>query len=160
MVKVRANRNPGTAIEELEVDASPPLIEEGTFDAVFVRAESARVFNTNKLFLHFRIVTPGKAHGTVLYRAYRAKGATVGPRSPHSIRIAKRGELLLTLCRLFGRNVRPDRVSLKCLRGLVLQVTVRTVTSDYRQRPLPPQLFYSVIGDVVGIAAGSASLEQ
>jgi hypothetical protein len=54
------------------------------------------------------------------------------------------------LFRVLNVRHRPDRISLLGLKHSVLQVRTRTVTSDYRQEPLPENLRYSVVSDVLG----------
>jgi hypothetical protein len=131
-----------------------PLIAEGTYRAVYVRSTTMlmRMFgNAPKLFLDFRIVDPGEAFGTTVSRFYRVKSLSSKPGRNGAFRLAKRSELYLMLCRLATARLRPDRISVKeLLRGRVLVVKVRTVKVDYRQRPLPPALFYSVVDDVLG----------
>jgi len=55
------------------------------------------------------------------------------------------GELYGTLARLLGVRSRTDRVTLRPLRTMLFRVRLRTVTTDYKQRPLPEHRRYSTI---------------
>ncbi len=56
------------------------------------------------------------------------------------------------LCRISAeKKFRTDRVSFAVLKNKVLKVKVRTVTTDYRQRPLDDMDEYSVIDDIISI---------
>jgi hypothetical protein len=97
--------------------------------------------------------------------ACRVKRLTSKPGRNGSFRLAKGSDLYITLCRLTAEKLRPDRISLReLLRGHVLVVKVRSVKVDYRQRPLPPALHYSVVDDLIGtdtsIPAGSPALSS
>ena len=126
----------------------PPKIPEGLYKAVFVRAETAVVFKCPKIFLYFRIVQMGSFYETELYRPYRVY-AIAGKGRSTKFTLKPRSELLRMLRRISGSPVRRDRASLSVLRGKVLQIQVRTVTKDYRQRVLPDFDQYSVIEDVI-----------
>ena len=66
-----------------------------------------------------------------------------------------RSQLFLDLVGLFDRKVRRDRISLACLKTVLLRVRVRTVSKDYKQRPLPESIRYSVISDLIAVEAGT-----
>ena len=117
------------------------------------------MFNTPKVFVHFEIVDLGPHHGLKLYRVFRVSELIGKPGRNGRFKLKKRSDLFLELCRLYqNQRVRPDRISLRDLKGLILNVMVRTVTKDYRQKVLPEMLKYSVIGDVRGIEAGHMNI--
>ena len=136
---------------EFAVDTThvTPKVPEGIYEAVFVRVEQATVFKTSKIFVWVRIITPGPAFGVELFRPYRAH---FKPGKQKQLFLKPRSELRLMLCRVTnGDKVRADRVSLAVLKNKVLTVKVRTVTKDYRQRPLNEMDQYSVIEDIISI---------
>jgi hypothetical protein len=147
-------------IREVELDdgivegAQHPLVPEGEYVARYVRHETAMAFKTPKLFLHFELIGPCH-EGTNLFIAYRVKRLVGQPGKNGRFAVARRNELYLQLARLADRRLRLDRISLRALRQCLLRVRVRTVTTDYRQRPLPEALRYSVIAELLGIEAGS-----
>jgi hypothetical protein len=63
-----------------------------------------------------------------LFAAYRASELIGKPGKNGRFKLKRRSELYLTLCWLYQeRKLRPDRMSLRDLKRLVLRVTVRTV---------------------------------
>ena len=144
------------AQDDIELDGKIwPLIPNGEYLAMYHRHDTKRMFGTLKVFLHFEIVDPGPYNGTKLYRAYNAVDVRHGKKRGRKFKLRPRSQLYLDLCRLYGGNHRRDRISLTALKSLVLRVRVRTVEKDYRQRPLPEALQYSVVGDLLGVEAGS-----
>lgn len=131
-----------------------PLIADGEYLAKVVGHETATVFKTPKIFLHFQIVRPGQEE-VLLYAAYRAKDLIGHPGKNGRFILGRRSELLLQLCRLDGKPMRGDRISLRGLRRCLLRVRTRTVVSDYRQRPLPEAMHYSVVAEMLAIEVGS-----
>ena len=132
-----------------------PLIPDGNYPTKYTHHDTAIVFATAKVFVHFEIVEPGPYFGLRLMRAYRASGLIGKPTRNGRFRLKRRSELFLTLCRLDERRKRrPDRVSLRDFKDVVLWVTTRTVVRDYKQRPLPEALRYSVIDELKEIEVG------
>ena len=143
--------------DEFEIEGEiPPLIPEGEYLACFIRCETKRRFKGLKAFLYFRIQNLGDHYGTVLYRSYHVVGA-VGKKGRRRFKLKPRSQLFLDLCRLYGPHQRPDRVSVNGLRSMLLRVHVRTVVTDYLQRPLPESLRYSVINELICQEAGTQS---
>ena len=139
-------------------DVDQPLIPAGDYQAKYLRHETALVFGkTSKVYVHFEIVDPGQHNGTKLYRAFRVTALIGKPRRNGRFKLKRRSDLFLTLCRLFDGKHRPDQVSLTRLRNLVLKISVRTVTKDYNQRPLPEMLHYSVVDEIKEIVAGNTT---
>jgi hypothetical protein len=144
---------------DIELDGKIwPLIPDGEYIARYHRHDTQRMFGTLKVFLHFEILDPGPYNGTRLYRAYRAVDVVHGKKGGRRFKLRPRSQLYLDLCRLYGGNHRRDRISLTALKSLVLRVRVRTVEKDYRQRPLPEALKYSVVGDLLGVEAGAQNV--
>ena len=135
-----------------------PLIPEGDYSMSYKYHETtAKAFGTPKVFVYFTIVEPGPYFGTHLYRSYRVRGFIGKHGKNGRFKLGKRNELFLVLCRLNEREtrLRPDRVSLQALRNAVVRATVRTVKTDYKQRPLPQTLHYSVIDELISVEAGT-----
>ena len=158
-------KNPSTKPREVRLDDvlvdGPvwPLIPDGRYLTKYTHHDTARVFNTAKVFMHFEIVEPGPYFGVRLMRAYRASGLIGKPGRNGRFRLKRRSELFLDLCRLDERRKRrPDRVSLRDFKDVVLWVTTRTVVRDYKQRPLPEVLRYSVIDELKEIEVGRTSV--
>jgi len=126
-----------------------PKVPDGIYEAVFIRVERATIFKTLKVFVWVRIITPGPSYGVELYRAYRVH---LKPGKTRQLFLKPRSELRRMLCRASAeKKFRADRVSFAVLKNKVLEVKVRTVTTDYRQRPLDEMDQYSVIEDIISI---------
>ena len=134
------------------VDA-PPQIPEGLYTATYTHHETAFVFKSPKVFIHFRLCG-GEYDGLRLYSAYRVKEIRGKPRKGGAIKVRHSHELYRQFVTLSGYRERPDRISLHRLKGCLVNVQVRTVRKDSRQRDLPPALQYSVIDRLVSVEAG------
>jgi len=143
-------------LDDIVVEAlDTSLLPEGKYQVAYQYHETKVVFNTAKVFVHFKITDLGDYHGTKLFRAFRVSGLIGKPGRNGRFKLKKRSDLFLMLCHLYeNQRIRPDRISLRDLKCLILNVMVRTVVKDYRQKTLPEILRYSVIGDVLGIEAG------
>lgn len=130
------------------------LIPDGVYQAVYSHHETSAVFRSAKVFLHFRIVDLGPAFEKVVYRPYGAKRLEGKPGRGGRFRLSPRSELLLMLCRVLGVRARPDRISPSWLKGLLVEIRTRTVTTDFRQRPLADFMRYSVVDDVIRVIGG------
>lgn len=142
---------------QIEHGGAGALIPEGEYRAKFTWHDTAYVFKTPKAFLHFEIVDLGEHCGIQLFRAYRVS-ALIDKPSPgqSSVRNGKfklkpRSALFEMLCRVLDIQVRPDRISVRDLKNHVLKIKVRTVTTNYRGKSLPPFLHYSTVDDVMGV---------
>ncbi len=143
--------------DDIELDGEiPPLIPEGEYVVRYMKYDTHYMFGGLKLFVHFEIVDSGPHCGTKLYRPYRVvdAGGKKG-KGRRRFKVRPRSQLFLDLVRLFDRKLRPDRISLACLTPVLLRVRVRTVSRDYKQRPLPESIRYSVISDLIAIEAGT-----
>jgi hypothetical protein len=140
--------------------ALDPLIPEGTYQCVYLKHDliALRMFNGQpKLFVHFRLIDP-QHFGTDLYRAYRVR-----PGRGRNFVTPKRSDLFKTLSRLQpSARPRPDQPYIRsAFHGRVLIVSVRTVKRDMKQMDLPPNLYYSVVHDVLSAeTVGPESSEQ
>jgi len=139
------------------VDEIKPLIPGGEYSAQYMFHQTAKAFGEPRVYVYFRIVTPGPYFGVELYRAYRVFSFSGKPKKNGGFKVKSRSELFITLCTLFDghKDFRPDRLSLNSLKNCIIRVKVRLVEKDYLQRPLPMCLRYSVIDSMVEIEAGS-----
>lgn len=155
-------RSPQLAVvgdaDDIAIDfaSRPPLVPDRQYNAVFVKHETAMVFNTGKVFVWFRLVDVGEQFGVELYRVYRVSRLLSRPGAGGRFKLKPSGDMFATLCRLLDVRARPDRISLRGLRGRVWRVRSRTVRTDNRQRVLPEWMRYSVIDDILGDAQGGA----
>lgn len=134
----------------VEGDA-PPLVPDGEYQAVYIGhdvVELAQFHRAAKVFVRVRLHDAGAHTGTVLFRAYRVRRRIDSRRFV----AGRRSEIVKMVARVLGQTGRPDRISLRDLKRHLLRVLVRTVTTDAKQRALPPSLHYSVIDTIVGTA--------
>lgn len=132
-----------------------PLVPDDEYVMQRLYHETVMAFRTPKVFLHLQIVEPGQHHGKRLICAYRIK-ELIGKRGRGGrFEITRHQELFLTLARLHDKRLRHDRISLRALTKVLLRATTRTVTTDYKGRPLPESLRYSVVDQLVAIEAGA-----
>ena len=139
---------PKRAIEgEIIFDTSnrAPLIPPGDYEAIYIHHETTIVFKCPKVFVWFRVVSPGPAFDTMVYRAYRVKKLTTKQGKNGGFMPSRGSDIYHDLGRILNIRLRPDRVSAAALRGVVCSVRVRTVEKDYKQRPILEWDRYSVI---------------
>jgi hypothetical protein len=126
-----------------------PLIPPGEYDVIYVHHETARIFQSCKAFVWFRIVTPGPAHNVMVYRAYRVRALTTKPGKNGGFKAARGSDVFHDIGRILDVRMRPDRVSAKRFAGIVCRAQVRTVVKDYKQRPIPEWSQYSVVEKLI-----------
>src|SRR3569832_1304309 len=132
------------------VEGTPqPLIPPGEYVAVFLYYETKNMYKTPKLFMHFEIVDLGAYCRTKLYAPFRVAGLIGKEGRNGRFKLGIRSKLFLTLNRLQPKVIRPDRKSQRSKKGALFKIRVRTVEKDYRQRPLPEILKYSVVDAIL-----------
>ena len=120
----------------------PPVIPEGDhYEVVFMRAEKAKMWGQDKVFLWFKVITSGPWVGTEFYMA-----CTVPPKGQWTASCKYWCQWVLAHG---DRPKRGDRLSTKAFRGKVFRARIRTVkkTSKQSDRTLAQQ--YSVIDELV-----------
>ena len=135
------------------VDA-PPQIPEGEYLAVYTGHDTNYMFTTPKVYVHFRIAE-GPHTGATLYASYRAKSLKGKRRRGGGFTLGHSSKLFREMVSLNGKRERPDRISLRGLKGALIRVKVRTVTKDSKQQPLAPPCQYSIVDSMIGIEAGT-----
>lgn len=129
-----------------------PILPDGKYEASYLGHETAFVFQNAKVFLRFRIVTPGDHFGKEVFRAYRATKLVGKPSKNGKFKLRRGSELFIDVARLLDFKARPDRISLHSLKHQVWLIKTRTVVADYKQRQLPEWARYSVVGEIIGTA--------
>ncbi len=132
-----------------------PLVPDDEYVMQCLYHETVMAFRTPKVMVHMQIVDAGPHYGKRLIRAYRVKELIGKGGRGGRLKITRHHELFLTLARLHDKRLRHDRISLRALTKVLLRATTRTVTTDYKGRPLPESLRYSVVHQLVAIEAGA-----
>lgn len=150
----------GKESDLIEIAGRPrPRIEPGDYEARLLGWDTVRMQQfggSSKVFLEFEIVC-GEYADTRLFAAYRVKAINGKSKRRGGFTLGRGSELLRQLG-ILGLLTRPDRLSLEPLRKVILQVRVRTVARNAKGRPLPEELRYSVVDEMLNVQAGS--LEQ
>lgn len=135
---------------DVQVDTSAALnrVPDGEYVVRCVEFETLFLFNSGKVVLRFEIVD-GDLAGTRIIKPYRVKKLLSRPKKGGRFTLGRSSELLRDVVRLSGTKIRPDRLSLDFLRRQLWRVRTRTVTTDYKQRPIPEALRYSVVAEII-----------
>ena len=129
----------------------PPLLPDGMIVQVaFIRADQKVLWKTLKMFLHFKVVEPGEWFGESLWMACNV------PKRPGPGSKFVQAWMLAT----GGRPPRREKPSTTVFRGKIFFARTRVVrqaSDGKRVRPRLPQQQYSVIDELIEIAAGAPS---
>lgn len=131
-----------------EVGHVPPLVPDGVYEFVFVRAERGRFEKRERTFLWFRIATPGDHLGLELYLAC--------PHPSDGGRKFGLGSKLVAAATvaLGQRPKRRDRLSTKIFRNKVFRARTRTVTKDSKGNERPRTDQYSTLDTLLSAETG------
>ena len=132
-----------------------PLIPSGKYSVTFLHHELGMAFKVPRLFLHFRVVTPGDYFGETVYRAFRVRSATIKKRKGGAFKVSRNSDYVREMVTLLNLRGRLDRISPLILRDKVLQAEIGEVTRDHKQREIPSALQYSVVRKLICVEAGT-----
>lgn len=124
----------------------PPAIPDGNhYEVMFIGAERGYIFKSEKIYLWFKIITPGNWIGQKLYMACAIpeKGKW---RPSHKFYLA----WVLTAGRRPNRVDR-NRMSTKVFRNKVFRARIRTVTRTAKQMIRTTAQQYSVIDELLEV---------
>lgn len=150
MAPVRHGEGPGHVDMELgSVCEWPELVPHGDYQVGFVRAVRGRFKNRERIFLWFRIVTPGTQHGVELY--------LVCPCPENGGKKFGVGSKLFAAAAVALGHFpkRRDRLSTRLFAGKVFLARTRTVTTDSDQKLRQTRDHYSVIDKLLRLDAGA-----
>ena len=124
------------------------LIPEGEYEGCYCGHEKKRFFGETKLYVKIRITSAGESAGIVLFRPYTFyKPLTRGC------------ALFKDLVLIYGkRPSKSTKLSLSLFKGKVIKFRVRTVEKNFRQAPLLEHQKYSVISEILDVAAGGDAI--
>ncbi len=136
------------AADYMAVEGYKPVVPDRAYEAKFVGYETAIVFGSPKVFVHFEMVEPGAYLGTRVFRAFRVRKLVGKPGKSGKFVANPQGDLFATVTRLLDVKLRTDRISLAGLRTMLFRITTRTVTRNYRQQLMPEPTRYSVVNTI------------
>jgi hypothetical protein len=128
-----------------------PLIPEGTYHVCCVKIEKgASHFRSLKMFLRFKIVTPGQYMDTELFMAMNLIDTKTGK----PFKKVPRGSKYFEQWVIANRNINPrrnDRMSSKIFMNGIFEAVVRTVKPKFPDGTEKPECFhYSVVDYLKG----------
>lgn len=130
----------------------PPLLPEGEYEVVFVRAEEKVLWGRPKVFLQFRIMRAcDQACDAIGQKLFMA--ATLPKHGRLSISSKYLQQWILASGR---RPARRDRLSTRVFQQKVFLATVRTVRKGSDGSVLPVSSQYSVIDRLLKVLTGAA----
>jgi len=140
MLKHKLNHREENRTDDIELPCNatiPPAIPDGEhYEVAFVHAERAYIFKSEKIYLWFKIITPGDWIGQELYMACSV--ARLGKWGPsHKFYLAW----------VFAADRKPnrvDRMSTKVFRNKVFRARIRTVGKTASQKTRTIAQRYSV----------------
>ena len=139
--------------EDAPFDADKPvLIKPGDYEVTLNSYWKGFLYGrAPKLILVFRILDECPHFGKHLYRCYNIRGFTkrkeIIPKGWHS-------DFVREYSRLFGAPMRLRDIGIRPYRNKVFACRVRTVEKDSKQRPLPHDMKYSVIDELIKVLVG------
>lgn len=126
----------------------PVLLDEGIYEAVYVRHEYRKIFDKTRLILHFRITEPGQGFRVLLPMYFVVTETSARRWTAH-----RGSRLARTIARLFPSLRRPclaiQGALKELLKGKLFLVRVVTVKHDYRQQAL--ECGYSKIDEILKV---------
>lgn len=118
-----------------------PLVTPGEYQATYVRHQGVVVFGSPKVRVDMRLIVHPDI---VLSRWYR-----VSDHRGSRVKASRHSDIVREISAATGRRVRCDRIPVNALQGILVRVTVRTVTTDYRQSRLADINRYSGIEKLI-----------
>ena len=125
----------------------PALVPTGNYEVFFTKAAKHSMWNQEKLFLWFRIVTAGEWNSHDLYMACNvARGGRWTPSC----------KFYMAWVLAAGRRPnRRDRMSTQVFRNKIFRARVKVVTTTAKRDRRTPEQQYSVIDELLEVCAGS-----
>jgi hypothetical protein len=124
-----------------EPDDIPGILKPGPYTAVYEAHRGMMIFRTPKLEVQFRLL---EHPAIVLSRWYRVTTFK------NRISAPVQSDVVREIQAVLNRRVRNDRIPLELLKGVVVSVDVKLVTTDKEQKSLASINYYNVIGRVAG----------
>ena len=124
-------------------------IPEGEYQAVYVSHLISKGSFGTKVKITFRIVNHGEYFESLLHGWYNIKDGGTSKRKGGRLVLTRGQKLTTELLKVFQIKKRPDRLSPIMLKGHLIQIKVRTVLIDNRQRRLTELQQYSVVDSML-----------
>lgn len=140
--------------DEIAIDwGNLALISPGKYEAIYVSHETFQKSFGPKLKIEFRIVTPGPYYGLIVAGWYNLKATSEKPGKRGKAIASRHSKFITELLRILEVKQRPSRISPTHLKGKVLEITVRTVKANSRQKAYADIQTYSVVDSINRLAS-------
>lgn len=135
--------------DHFEIDwGSVTLVQPGVYEAVYVSHETLRGSFGPKLKITFRIVTPGPYFETMISGWYNLKDTSGKPGKRGKVIASRHSKFITEMLKVLDIKQRPSRVSPIQLKGKILEISVRTVKTNSRQKAYSELQIYSVVDSI------------
>lgn len=124
------------------------LIPPGNYQAVYVTHETTDGNWGPKVKVVFRITTLGQFYESIIEGWYNVKALKAKPGKKRGLILSRHCKLSTELLRVLGVKERVSRISPAQLRGKLLEITVRTVKTNSRQKEYATVQQYSVVDSI------------
>ena len=132
-------------------DDPRPLIPEAVYAATCTAYDVNFCFGKcRKLFLNFKIITPGPYLGTELFMAFAM---------PYDGKMAQGSKYYKTWVMVNGwqKPTRNAIMSPRIFKNKVFEVLVRTVKPQHNKNDMPKEFHYSVVDGILRVNTGTSS---
>lgn len=135
--------------DELSIDwGHQILIPPGKYQAVYVSHETKRGNWGPKVKVIFRITNLGPHYESLVEAWYNVKDLKSKPGKQKGLILSRHCKLTTELLNVLGVKERVSRISPAQLRGKLLEITVRTVKTNSRQKEYASIQQYSVVESI------------
>jgi hypothetical protein len=136
--------------DEFSIDwGNLTLIPEGNYEATYVGHETIHKSFGPKVKITFRIVSIGEYFGTLIDAWYNAKTLQSAPGRNRKATLSRHSKLATELLKVLDVKERIGRLSPVQLKGLIIEVKVRTVKTDSKQKSYSAIQRYSTVDYMV-----------
>jgi hypothetical protein len=141
-------------IDDFEIDwGSVCLVQPGSYEAVYMGHETFKGSFGPKLKIEFRIVTPGPYFESIVAGWYNLKATSEKPGKRGKAIASRHSKFTTEILRVLDVKQKPSRISPSQLKGKVLEITVRTVKTNSRQKTYSALQTYSVVDSINRLAS-------
>jgi hypothetical protein len=129
-------------------------VEPGLYDLAYLYYETRFLHNRSpKLVVWFKIITMGSDFEKKVPRYYNVKRLIGKARKNGDFKVGQKSDFLREFFTVSTAPVtRLDRIPMGKLGEQIIQGNIDSVTTGYDQRPIPKQLQYSVVRQLVGVS--------
>jgi len=129
------------------------LIKEGAYEAVLISWETVIMFGKPKVEMYFKIIEFGDHLDKKFSGYYYVKRHKGKPGKKGKFIAKSSGDLLEQWYKVFPESsrLRPDRIPMQKLLNKPVKVKIKTVKLNYKGKPLPKQMYYSKVDEILPI---------